>query len=91
MPNAKDVKAMALAVVTFLVRPFIFLLLGLAFGYGLGYTDAFRQYDTIGNKVARVVYQMHPDALSEGVRQRASVIRDTIQSKSGVNDVIPPN
>ena len=83
--NAKDVKATALAVVTFLIRPSIFLVLGLALGYGIGYTDAFREADTIGNKVARAVYKMHPEALSEGVRQRASVIRDTIHAKTGLN------
>ena len=90
MANAKDIKATALAVVTFLIRPSIFLILGLIFGYGLGYSDAFREYDTIGNKVSRVIYRMHPNALSEGVRQRAEIIRDTVQSKAGVTDVVPP-
>jgi hypothetical protein len=93
MMNAKDLKATTLAVVTFLVRPSIFLVLGLALGYGIGYTDAFRDSDTLGNKVARVVYRMHPEALSEGVRVRASTIRDTIQAKSGLTDAldtIPP-
>ena len=91
--NAKDAGATLLAVVTFLIRPSIFLILGLALGYGLGYTDAFRESDTLGNKAARVVYRFHPEALSEGVRQRAATIRDTIQSKAGVTNVldsIPP-
>lgn len=89
MANAKDVKATALAVVTFLIRPSIFLILGLAIGYGVGFTDAFRESDTLGNKVARVVYRMHPEALSEGVRQRATQIRDTVHSRAGVADTIP--
>lgn len=91
MPTAKDIKETALAVITFIVRPFIFLILGLVFGYGLGFSDAFREYDTIGNKVSRLIYRVHPNALSDGVRQRAEVIRDTIHSKTGVIDVIPPN
>jgi hypothetical protein len=88
--NAKDFGATLVAVATFLIRPFIFLILGLAVGYGIGYTDAFRDSDTLGNKVARVVYRMHPEALSEGVRQRASVIRDTLHTKI-LGDPIPPD
>lgn len=92
MMNAKDAKAMALAVITFLIRPSIFLILGLAIGYGAGYVDAFRQSDTLGDKVARVVYRMHPEALSAGIAQRASQIRDTIQQRSGLTDsIIPPD
>ena len=92
MMNAKDARAMALAVITFLIRPSIFLVLGLAIGYGIGFVDAFRETDTLGNKVARVVYRMHPEALSAGVAQRASQIHDTIQVKTGIVDtLIPPN
>ena len=90
--NAKDAKAMALAVITFLVRPSIFLILGLAIGYGIGFVDAFRDSETLGTKVARVVYRMHPAALSAGVAARATQIHDTIQVKTGVVDtLIPPN
>ena len=91
MPRAKDIQATALAVITFLIRPSIFLILGLIAGYTLGFVDAFRESDTIGNKAARVIYQMHPDVLSDGVRARASVIRDTVQRRLGVEEVIPPN
>ena len=90
MMNAKDAKETFVAIITFLVRPSIFLILGLAIGYGIGYTDAFRESDTLGNKVARVVYRMHPEALSAGVAQRAAVIRDTVQSRA-IGDTIPPN
>jgi hypothetical protein len=92
MMNAKDARATALAVITFLIRPSIFLILGLAIGYGIGFVDAFRDTETVGDKVARVVYRMHPAALSAGIASRASQIRDTIQVKSGVVDtLIPPN
>lgn len=91
MIKAKDVQATALAVVTFLIRPSIFLVLGLAFGYSMGYIDAFRESDTLGNKVARVLYRMHPEFLSAGVAQRASAIRDTVHRNAGVADTtIPP-
>jgi hypothetical protein len=95
MPNAKEIQATFLAVVTFLVRPSIFLVVGLAVGYAIGFSDAFRESDTLGNKVARAVYKVHPAALSEGVRQRASIIRDTVHAKTGVieppaADVPPP-
>jgi hypothetical protein len=88
MINAKEIKATVVAVATFLIRPFIFLILGLALGYGIGYTDAFRESDTLGNKVARQIYKMHPAALSAGVRERASIIRDTVQTRI-IGDTIP--
>jgi len=87
-PNAKDAKATTLAVLTFLIRPSIFLILGLAIGYGLGFTDAYRESETLGDKVARVVYRMHPDALSEGIRVRSTTIRDTVHAKSGLTNII---
>jgi hypothetical protein len=91
--NANDVKATLLAIITFLIRPSIFLILGLAIGYGIGYTDAFRDTDTLGNKAARAIYRLHPEALSSGVSQRAARIRDTVHTKSiGVplDSIIPP-
>ena len=84
--NAKDAKATALAVITFLIRPSIFLVVGLVVGYGIGFVDAFRESDTIGDKVARVVLQMHPASISEGVAQRATAIHNLKQKKSGLND-----
>jgi hypothetical protein len=94
MANAKELKATALAVITFLVRPSLFLLFGLIGGYALGYTDAFRESDTIGNKVARAVYRVHPEALSQGIQQRAAVIRDKLHQRTGVIETpaadVPP-
>jgi hypothetical protein len=90
MPNAKEARETALAIVTFFVRPSIFLVLGLGFGYLLGYTDAFRPGETLGLKASRVVYKVHPASLSEGIRERATAIRDTVQAKAGLTD-IPPN
>jgi hypothetical protein len=90
MSRAKEIKGTLVAIATFLIRPSIFLILGLAAGYAIGYVDAFRESDTLGNKVARAVYRMHPEALSEGVKARASVIRDTLQERIGVADPVPP-
>jgi hypothetical protein len=86
MMNAKDAKATALAVITFLIRPSIFLIVGLAVGYGIGFVDAFRQSDTIGDKVARAVLQMHPAYISEGVSNRATAIHTLKAKKTGLND-----
>jgi hypothetical protein len=90
MPNAREARDTALAIITFLIRPSIFLVLGLGFGYLLGYTDAFRPGETLGLKASRVVYKVHPSSLSDGIRQRATAINDTIQAKAGLAD-IPPN
>ncbi len=84
-PNVKEAKMTALAIITFFVRPSIFLVLGLAIGYGIGFTDAFRKHDTIGDKVTRMVYRLRPEAISEGIYSRASTIRDTLHSRTGVN------
>jgi hypothetical protein len=78
-----------LTFLSFFVKPGIMLVAGLAFGYCFGYSDAFRSYDTLGNKASRIIYQVHPAALSDGVRQRASVLRDTIQSRSGLSQLPP--
>ena len=91
MANAKEIKATALAVITFLIRPSLFLIFGLVGGYTLGYTDAFRESDTIGNKVARVIYRVHPEALSQGIQQRASIIRDTLHQRTGGIETPPPD
>jgi hypothetical protein len=85
MMNAKDAKATALAVVTFLIRPFLMLLVGLGVGYGIGFTDAYRESDTLGDKVARQVYRVRPEAVSQSIYRRATVIRDTMHAKAGVN------
>ena len=87
MPNAKEVKETALAVITFFVRPSVFLLFGLIGGYALGFTDAFRDTDTIGSKAARAVYQIHPASVSEGIYERASAIKALKDKKMGVIDV----
>lgn len=89
MSNAKELKATALAVITFLVRPSLFLLFGLVGGYALGFTDAYRDSDTIGDKVARGIYKVHPEALSQGIQQRASIIRDTLHQQTGVIETPP--
>jgi hypothetical protein len=84
-----DFRQNFLAVVTFVVRPSLFLVFGLAGGYYMGYSDAFRETDTLGDKVSRIVYKVHPEGMSQGIRQRASVIRDTVEARAGVD--IPPN
>jgi hypothetical protein len=94
MPRAREVKETALAVITFLVRPSIFLIIGLIAGYTIGFTDAFRDSDTIGNKAARAIYRIHPEAVSAGIYERASTIRDTLHKRTGITEpdtTIPPS
>jgi hypothetical protein len=88
--NVKELKATLISIATFLIRPSIFLILGLVFGYALGYTDAFRQRDTVGDKVSRAIYRMHPEALSAGVNERAHAIRQKVVTPAVFDTVIPP-
>ena len=68
--------------VSYLVRPGVFLVFGLALGYCFGYSDAFRESDTIGSRVTQVVHKMTPEELRAEQQRRASILRDTIRARS---------
>jgi hypothetical protein len=70
--------------VSYLVRPFVFLLFGLAAGYYFGYSDAFRDSDTIGSRVSAVIHKVDPAEVRAESARRAATIRDTIHAKAGV-------
>ena len=73
---------------SYVMRPSVFLILGLALGYCYGYSDAFSDSDTVGAKVSRAIGKVHPDEVRAERIRRAGMLRDTIQSRSGV--AIPP-
>jgi hypothetical protein len=73
---------------SYLVRPGVLLIVGLAVGYWFGYSDAFRDSDTIGAKVSRTISKVDPEQLRAERERRAAILRDTIQVRAGV--VTPP-
>ena len=75
--------------ISYLVRPGVFLAFGLALGYCFGYSDAFRDSDTIGSRVSQVVHKMTPEEVRAEQQRRAAIVRDTLREKSGVGVVIP--
>lgn len=70
--------------VSYLVRPSVFLLFGLAIGYYFGFSDAYRDSDTIGAKVSRAISKVDPNTLRADKNRRADVLRDTIRARAGV-------
>lgn len=76
--------------VSFIFRPFLFLVVGLGLGYWLGYTDAWRGEGTLGAKVAMLKYRISP---SGGVAdQRAKNVKkmnEHITAKTGIDSVVP--
>jgi len=75
--------------VSYLVRPGVFLVFGLALGYCFGYSDAFRDSETIGSRVTQMVHKMTPEELRAEQQRRAAIVRDTIRARSGAGIVIP--
>ena len=69
--------------VSYLVRPSVFLVLGLAAGYWFGYSDAFRDTDTIGARVTRAIGKVDPEQVRAEKERRAEVLRDTIRMRAG--------
>jgi len=73
--------------VSYLVRPGVFLVVGLALGYCFGYRDAFSDSVTIGSRVSQAIHKVDPEQLRAEQQGRAAIVRDSIHAKSGV--VIP--
>ena len=71
-----------LSYLSYLVRPGVFLVVGLALGYCFGYSDAFRDTDTIGFRVSQLVHKMTPEELAAEQQRRASILRDTIHARA---------
>jgi hypothetical protein len=67
--------------VSYLVRPGVFLVFGLALGYCFGYSDAFRDSETIGSRVSQAIHKVDPEAVRAEQQRRAAVVRDSIRAK----------
>ncbi len=71
-------------------RSILALVLGAAFGYWYGYSDAFRGDRTIGARVAIAIGRMHPDEISKERTKEAQKLQEHVRSQSGVHDSIIP-
>ena len=72
-------------------RPFPFLLVGLALGYWLGFTDAWRGERTLGAKVAMLKYKISPSGgVAEQRQKNATQIRQSARAQSGIDSILPP-
>ena len=75
---------------SFIFRPFLFLVVGLALGYWIGYTDAWRGEGTLGAKAAMLKYRLSPSGgVAEQRARNSQKIRDNMRAKTGVDSVIP--
>ena len=76
---------------SFIFRPFLFLLFGLALGYWAGYTDAWRGEGTLGARMAMLKYRISPSGgVSEQRQRNAEQIRQNVRAQSGIDSVLPP-
>jgi hypothetical protein len=78
-----------LSYLSYLVRPGVFLVFGLALGYCFGYSDAFRDSETIGSRVTQMVRHMTPEEVQAEQQRRAAILRDTIHARAVGGVVIP--
>ena len=70
--------------VSYLVRPGVFLVVGLALGYCVGYSDAFRETATLGSRVSQAIHKVDPEQVRAEQQRRAAIVRDTIRAKYDV-------
>lgn len=71
--------------------PVIFLIVGVALGYWIGYTDAWRGEGTLGAKVAMLKYKVSPaGGVSEARQKNAEKIREHVRAQSGIDSILPP-
>jgi hypothetical protein len=68
-----------------IANPFLALVVGVAAGYWLGYSDAYKGPKTLGARVGAVVGRVKPDAVSEARARNAEQIRATVHQQAGVN------
>jgi len=85
MSKAKKAAETAGWVASYIFRPGVFLIVGLAAGYFFGFSAGYKGGDSIGMKVAVAMGRISPDAVRETRQARAGELRDTINSRAGVS------
>jgi hypothetical protein len=85
MSKAKKAVDTAGWLLSYIFRPGVFLILGLAAGYYFGFSAGYKGGDSIGMKVAVAMGKVTPDAVRESRQARAGELRDTINSRAGVS------
>ncbi|HEY6219543.1 MAG TPA: hypothetical protein VIV65_05775 [Gemmatimonadaceae bacterium] len=75
-------------VLSFVFRPMVFLLFGIAAGYYVGFSSGYENNpDSIGMRIALAVGKVSPEAVRATRQARAAELRDTINSRSGVSAI----
>ena len=90
MPESGAQKALnnVTYVLSFVFRPVLFLLFGIAAGYYVGFSSGYENNpDSIGMRIAVAVGKVSPEAVRATRQARASELRDTINSRSGVSAI----
>jgi hypothetical protein len=85
MSKAKKAVDTAGWLLSFIVRPGVFLIFGLAAGYYFGFSAGYHGGDSIGMKVATAIGKVDPNNVRETRQARSAEIRDTINSRAGVS------
>lgn len=67
--------------------PILALVVGVAAGYWIGYTDAWRGPNTLGARFRALKDKVHPDMVSEQRKRNAEKIRDNVYDKSGLSQI----
>jgi hypothetical protein len=73
-----------LSYLSFAIRPVFLLVVGLTVGYFFGFSDAFREGNTIGSRVSVALGKATPEEMRVQREVRAAALRDTIRARSGV-------
>ena len=85
MSNVKKAVETTSWIMSFIFRPGVFLILGLAAGYYFGFDAGYKGGDSIGMKVATALGKVDPENVRQVRQARAGELRDTINSRAGVS------
>lgn len=85
MANVKKAADTAGWILSYIFRPGVFLIVGLAAGYYFGFSAGYHGGDSIGMKVASALGKVDPENVRATRQARSAEIRDTINARSGVS------
>jgi hypothetical protein len=83
MADIKKVAGTVGWMLSYVFRPSVFLIFGLAAGYYFGFSAGYHGGDSIGMRVAVAMGKVDPETLRAEQQARAGELRDTINSRSG--------